>query len=271
MDTRAMSVVMIILVALAVSFAMTFAWWLQQRTGKSGWIDCVWSFATGGAAVAMALWPLDGPAAWRALFVALMASGWSLRLGLHIAHRTVRGGDDPRYAQLAREWGADFRRRLFWFLQIQAACALLLALVICVAARNPSPFPAIADAVGLIVFVAALAGEALADRQLATFRADARNAGRVCDIGFWSWSRHPNYFFEWLVWIGFAVIAIDLSGHYPWGFAALAGPLFMYWLLVHVSGVPLLEAHMLRSRGAPFANYQARVNSFFPWPRRGVR
>ncbi|RAI25084.1 DUF1295 domain-containing protein, partial [Rhodoplanes serenus] len=84
--------------------------------------------------------------------------------------------------------------------------------------------------------------------------------GRICDDGFWGWSRHPNYFFEWLTWVGVAVIALDLSGAYWIGWLALAGPACMYWLLVHVSGIPPLEEHMEARHGAAFRAYQARTS-----------
>ena len=97
---------------------------------------------------------------------------------------------------------------------------------------------------------------------------DPKNKSKICDVGLWGYSRHPNYFFEWLVWVAFAIIAIAPVGHYPWGWFGLAAPVLMYVLLVHVSGIPPLEAHMLRSRGDAFRLYQARVNAFWPGPPR---
>lgn len=90
------------------------------------------------------------------------------------------------------------------------------------------------------------------------------NRDKVCDVGFWALSRHPNYFFQWLGWVGYAVVAIGPAGDWGWGWLALAGPALMYWLLVHVSGIPPLEAHMMRSRGAAFTAYAKRVNAFWP-------
>jgi steroid 5-alpha reductase family enzyme len=110
----------------------------------------------------------------------------------------------------------------------------------------------------------ALLGAALADEQLRRFRANSANRGKICDRGLWSWSRHPNYFFEWLGWVAFPLIA--LSGGDLIGLTAFAAPILMYVLLAHVSGVPPLEAHMKRSRGAAFEAYCARVNVFFPGP-----
>ncbi len=246
---------------LFLSASMAGAWAIALGSGQSGWIDAVWSFAIGIAGVAAALAPGGGMPA-RQWEVALLAGLWSLRLGLHIVARSRAGGDDPRYAQLKQEWGARFRARLFWFLQIQALCGLVLVATIRIAAANPGPWPRLADFAGVLVLLASVLGEGVADRQLARFRAGPAAHGRICETGLWGYSRHPNYFFEWLGWCAYAVIAIVPSQPASW--VALAGPVMMYWLLVHVSGIPPLEAHMLRSRGALFRDYQARVNAFWP-------
>ncbi len=261
---------LIIVLAIGLSAVMALAWLVALRTGKSGFIDAIWSFAVGGAGAAAAALPVEGaaPVPERQYLVAALALVWSLRLGFHIVWRTVGGGDDPRYAHFRKEWGEGFPRWLFWFLQIQALSALLLVIAIFAAARNPSPGLGFSDWLGLAIMVAAVLGEGLADRQLTRFRSDPSNRGKVCDEGLWAYSRHPNYFFEWLVWLAYVAIAIDPGGGYPWGFAALVAPVFMYWLLVHVSGIPPLEAHMLRSRPEAFRTYQARVNAFWPGPRR---
>ncbi len=265
---------LVILLGLSLSLLLALAWLVAMRSGQSGWIDAVWSFAVGAGAVAAALVPLSGDEGLseRQWLVAGLAAVWALRLGGYIAGRTKGAGDDPRYAYLRDSWGAAFPARLFWFLQIQAAAALLLVLTVLLAARNPAPGLGALDWLGVVVFAVALGGAAVADRQLARFRADPGNRGKVCDRGLWRLSRHPNYFFEWLGWLAYLPIAIDAGGGYPWGYLAAIGPLFMYWLLVHVSGVPPLEAHMLRSRGAAFRDYQERVNVFWPaWPGSGTK
>lgn len=263
----------IVIAALAacLSGTMTAAWLVALRTGRSGWIDAIWSFATGVFGASVALVPFSGSGiSTRQMLVASLALLWSLRLGLHIAARTAHGGDDPRYKQLREDWGQAFNSRLFWFLQIQALAALALGLSITLAAHNPAPSINSSDWLGVAILIVAVAGETIADRQLSAFRADQQNHGKVCNVGLWGMSRHPNYFFEWLGWTAYAIIAIDLSGAYPWGWLALAGPLLMYWLLVHASGVPPLEAHMLRSRGDAFRAYQHRVNAFWPGPQRSA-
>ncbi len=252
-------------VAIVLSAAMGVAWLVAERTERSGWIDAIWTFATGLAGVTLALSPAS-PGTMRPVIVAGLAALWSLRLGFHIVWRTAHGGDDPRYRQLRVEWGDRASRRLFLFLQVQAAAGLVLALSVAAAAHRPGIGLDIRDALGVALFAVAALGERTADRQLARFGADPRNHGKICDAGLWAYSRHPNYFFEWLVWVSFAIIAIAPAEQYPWGWFGLAAPALMYVLLVHVSGIPPLEAHMLRSRGDAFRVYQARVNAFWPGP-----
>ncbi|MCR5856419.1 DUF1295 domain-containing protein [Mesorhizobium sp. J428] len=253
-------------VAGLLSLAMGLAWLAVARGGKSGWVDATWSFGVGAAGVAVALASVEGWEGdpWRRALVAAVAGVWSLRLGLHIAARTLRGGEDPRYAALQEEWGESWRPRLFAFLQIQAAAAFLLAATVFLAARNPVPGLQWTDLAGMALLVVAVAGEGVADAQLARFRRDPASNGKVCDIGLWGLSRHPNYFFQWLGWMGYAVVAIGPAGAWLPGWAALAGPAFMYWLLTRASGIPPLEAHMIRSRGQSYEDYRRRVNAFWP-------
>ncbi|MCP8939431.1 DUF1295 domain-containing protein [Alsobacter sp. SYSU M60028] len=250
--------------AVFLSLAMAAAWMVARREGGSGWTDAIWSFATGAAGVAVVLWPAEGASTGRQWLVAALIGYWGGRLGGHIASRTLlHAGDDPRYAELRREWASDFDRRLFRFLQIQALAGWVLAMSAMVAARNPAPFPSWGDAAGLVLAVLALIGESVADAQLRAFRRDPMNRGGVCDVGLWSVSRHPNYFFEWLFWLALAMFAI---GPFGWNWLALAAPAMMYWLLVHVSGIPPLEAHMLRSRGDEYRDVQRRIRPFWPIP-----
>ena len=242
---------------------MTLAWAIRLRTGQSGWIDACWSGSVGLGSILLALAPFHdiAPRQW---LCAALAGAWSLRLAAHIVRRTAKAEkDDPRYAALIADWGGAWRGRLFLFLQIQAACAFGLAVAVGAAAHAPRPGLGWQDALGGAIIAFSILGEAIADAQLRAFAREGRR-GAVADKGLWGWSRHPNYFFEWLGWFGYAAIAI--APGYGWGWLALIGPLMMYWLLVHASGIPPLEAHMLRSRGDAFRAYQGRVSAFFPLP-----
>ncbi|MDP2331300.1 MAG: DUF1295 domain-containing protein [Reyranella sp.] len=263
-----MIIVVVCSAAVALALVMTVAWAVQLRTGQSGWIDAIWSFAVGVVGAAAALVPIAGQEGLtaRQALVAACVFAWSVRLGLHIVRRTLRGGDDARYKALREEWGANFVVRLFLFLQVQAAAALVLVICVLAAARNTAPL-GWGDALGLAILAVAVLGEAAADAQLARFAGSPRAKGAVCEIGLWRYSRHPNYFFEWLAWLSYPVIAVGLPADNFYGLIALIGPAMIYWLLVHVSGIPPLEAHMLKSRGAAFADYQRRVCAFFPGPR----
>ena len=256
----------IVCIGLALSVLMGLAWVVQQRTGNSGWVDAIWSYATGLVSAAAALWPLDDGSPARRGLVAALVLLWSVRLGTHIARRSAAGIDDPRYANYARQWGADAPRRMFLFLQSQALVSVPLPFAVFLAAHTPEPGLGLLDYAGTAIILIAIAGEALADRQLRRFKLRPSNAGRVCDVGLWRWSRHPNYFFEWLGWLAYPVIAF--SSGYAWGWASLAAPAIMYWILVHVTGIPPLEEQMLQSRGDRYRQYQARTSAFFPWPPR---
>jgi steroid 5-alpha reductase family enzyme len=259
----------VLLQSMALSAIMGGAWVVQQRTGNSGWVDTIWTFGLGLVSAVAAFVPFgSSEAGLRQFIVAGLVTIWSLRLGAHIANRSAGLSDDPRYAELTRGWGVDASLQMFWLLQKQALVSIPLAASVLLAAHNPAPELRLQDWLGVAVLLLAIAGEALADHQLRRFRADSANRGKVCDAGLWRWSRHPNYFFEWMGWISYPLIAVDFASEYPMGWLAFAGPICMYWLLNHVSGVPPLEEHMLRSRGDAYRRYQARTSVFFPVPPR---
>lgn len=256
----------LVVMAVALSVLMAGAWVVQQRTGNSGWVDTIWTFSLGLVGVAGALWPMTGQGiAPRQWLIAALVAVWSLRLGSHIAARSAKITDDPRYAAFAQEWGVSSPRRMFIFLQNQGLGSIPLVFSIFVAAHVPLPELRMQDYLGALILLAGIAGEALADAQLKAFRSAPSNKGKVCDNGLWAGSRHPNYFFEWFGWLAYPVIAI--SAGYAWGWLALLGPMFMYWILVHVTGIPPLEDQMLRSRGDAYRAYQSRTRKFFPLPQ----
>ena len=258
--------ILVLLLTVGLSLAMAGAWAIARRPGRLGWTDAIWSLAIGLAGLVAALVPIQGDPAQRPrrLLVAILVLLWSLRLAGHIARRAASGQDDPRYAHLRAQWGDAADARLFGFLQLQALCGLPLVLSVMAAAHAPGPVPAWSDALGGLILLVGIIGEGVADGQLRAFAANPANRRRVCDVGLWSRSRHPNYVFEWLVWVAYAVIAILPDPRWGWGYAALAGPVLIYWLLVHVSGIPPLEEHMMRSRGDAFVAYARRVPAFWP-------
>lgn len=261
---------------LILVLVMVAAWVVQRRTGQGGWVDAFWSLglAAAGGWAALAPAASHSEPSGRQILVAALIAAWGVRLAAHLAHRAATGPKDARYARLEAEWGARAPVRMFAFLMLQGMAGGVLLASLVVAARNPAPGLSLQDLAGASLLLVAVAGESLADRQLRAFKAEPGAAGGVCDRGLWAWTRHPNYFFEWLGWCAWPLFAIDLGGGWPWGWLALTAPGYMYWLLVHVSGVPLVEAHMRRTRPAAFADYARRTPAFFPAPpgmRRALR
>lgn len=243
--------------------AMAGAWVVQRVTRNCGWVDGVWSAATALAGAAAALAVADLQATSRGYLAAGMVLLWGGRLALHILARTPGAPEDARYAAFRAEWGGAFERRLFVFLMIQAVCAWVLVAALALAAANPAPLGML-DMLAVLLLAAAVLGEGVADRQMQRFRRAGR--GGVCDQGLWAYSRHPNYFFEFLGWCAYPLLALSGGGHWWPGLLALSAPAMMYWLLRYASGVPPLEKAMLARRGAAYAAYQARVSVFFPLP-----
>jgi steroid 5-alpha reductase family enzyme len=153
---------------------------------------------------------------------------------------------------------------MLWVSLPQAPASALLAVSVVLAARRPEPNLDVRDLIALGILIIAILGETTSDEQMRRFRADPANKGQVMDRGLWAWSRHPNYFFQWLGWTAYPVIALDPAQPVTW--LSLIAPGVMYGLLRHVSGVPPLETAMLASRGDLFRDYQRRVSVFFPTP-----
>jgi steroid 5-alpha reductase family enzyme len=254
--------------ALAVLFTMAavmvaaWAFGLWRRNG--GWTDVFWTWGSGATLTTAALVPLlaGGPPEMRQLMVAAMVAIWTLRLGLFLTPRVASHPEDPRYAAFREQWGPRYPLNMLFVTLPQAPASALLSLSVITAARTPGPL-GWRDALGVAIFLAGIVGEAIADGQMKAFRATGQK-GAVMDRGLWAWSRHPNYFFQWLGWVAYPVIALQPA--WPVSWISLAAPVVMFGLLRYVSGVPPLETVMLASRGEKFRDYQRRVSAFFPRP-----
>ena len=186
---------------------MLGVWLVAVRVSNAGLVDVAWSASFTGL---VAIYVAGGSAGWpRSGLIVAITAIWSLRLTAHLWRRVVgeHPREDTRYAELRRSWaaqGLDVNRRFFWFFQVQAAAAILFSTPMLVAAVNPASAVAPIEWVGAIVWAIGLIGEAAADAQLARFKANPANRGRTCREGLWRYSRHPNYFFEWTIWVGFS-------------------------------------------------------------------
>ncbi len=240
---------------------MSLGWRWQRRRRNAGIVDVLWACGVGGAAVCFALFG-DGAIAPRAI-LAVLGGSWGWRLATHLWTRVRGEPEDGRYQNLRAHWRGS-QWRFFAFFQFQAALIVLFALPFAAVARNPGtslPWIALAVAIWLV----GVAGETIADRQLARFRANPANHGLTCRDGLWRYSRHPNYFFEWIHW--FAYVCLALGSPIAW--LAWAGPLVMYVFLRWISGIPYTETQALRSRGDDYRAYQRSTSMLIPWfPKR---
>ncbi len=248
------------------ALVMAAMFFLGRRMGNMGIVDAAWALGVATLAVTYAL-IFDGALVSR-IAVAVFAGAWGLRLGLYILFNRVIGKpEDGRYADLIDAWGDNASRRLFLFFQYQAVFIVVFSLPflpLALAPTAPAPWQL---AVAAALWCVSVLGESLADRQLARWRGNPENRGRTCRAGLWQYSRHPNYFFEWVYWWTYVALGITA----PFGWITLLGPVLMFFFLYRVTGIPYTEKQALKSRGEDYRRYQQNVNAFFPWfPRKPV-
>lgn len=243
---------------------MVLLWSRQRRTGNAGIVDVAWAGSIGVLGAAFAFIG-DG---WepRRLLAGLLLGLWSARLTQHLWVRVVGEPEDGRYAWMRERFGDRFDATMVWFFQAQALLAWGLALPVVVLADAALEGWRVWDAIAIAVFAVSILGEGVADRQLAAWRTDPANKGRTCRAGLWRYSRHPNYFFEWLHWFVYPLLAVGL----PWGWVLWAAPIVMLLFVVKVTGIPWTEAQSVRSRGDDYRAYQRETNAFFPGPVKRV-
>jgi steroid 5-alpha reductase family enzyme len=257
-----MSLPTLMLVSAAVIFgAMLALWLLSLKLRDSSIVDIAWGPIFVAVAAVGAL--LGDGWAGRQLLVLAMVGLWGLRLGWHIHRRNHGRGEDPRYAAWRREAGAAWWwRSLFKVFLLQGAVLWVVSLPIQLAMGLPGARAfTVWDAVGELVWAAGFLMEAIADAQLAAFRADPAKTG-VLDDGLWRISRHPNYFGEAVLWWGIWLPALSVPG----GWAAVVSPILITLLLRYVSGVPMAERLMEGRDG--WTEYVRRVPIFVPGPSR---
>jgi steroid 5-alpha reductase family enzyme len=243
---------------------MVAVWLLSLVLKNAGIVDVAWSASFAPVAAAY-VWLAEG---WtpRDLLLLAMVTAWSLRLAGYLFVRVKREHphEDSRYAALRAHWGAAANVRMLIFFEVQALAALILTVPFAVVALNPTPAFALLEWAGAAVWAVGLLGESAADRQLARFRSNPSNKGQVCQDGLWRYSRHPNYFFEWVIWCGFGIFALGSPG----GWLGLHVIPLMFYVMRFGTGVPYAEASSLRSRGDLYRAYQRTTNAFFPGPSR---
>ena len=248
--------------AWALAATVQFVLWLVQlRTKNAGIVDVGWALSFAPIAALFAWRSTSCACGWGV--IAAITTVWSLRLGGYLIARGAAGPtEEGRYKDLRARWAPHASRNFFVFFQAQAALTGILASAFAVPfiVEPTTTWP---RAVGGAIAIIGILGESVADAQLARFKRNPANKGKVCDVGLWGWSRHPNYFFEWCVWIGYAVYCLAFG---RWGLIALVPQAIIFASIFGVTGIPPTENQAIRSKGDAYREYQKRVSRFVPRP-----
>lgn len=254
-----------VFVSLLVCCGIMLAVWIWAvRIKNGGIVDIFWSLNF--PVIAIILLVLGEGFPTRLILICSMVIIWGVRLGMHLGNRVFSHlqEEEGRYAQLRKEWAPHEDRKLFWFFQAQALSNILLALPFFIIANNTTPQLSPFEYTGLAVWIIAFSGESLADWQLNQFKKNPDNKGKVCDVGLWNYSRHPNYFFEWMIWVSYFIFALGS----PFGYVAVLSPAIILYLLLNVTGIPATEEQSIRSKGDLYKKYQETTSAFFPWSKK---
>ena len=254
-----MAPISLLLIAGAAASTLMLALWVLQRARRDGGIvDIGWAFGLGAAAVFYGVFGGGLPA--RRLMVACLAGFWGFRLATYLFFRIWWSKEDGRYKTLRDNRGDRADRFFFFFFQFQALLIVLFSVpfLVCSSASGPLSW---LDFLGVGIGVLSLCGELTADAQLARFRRQPENKGKTCRVGLWKYSRHPNYFFEWIHWFAYVPMSITAAC----GWASLGGPMLMLLCLFWLTGIPYTERQALKSRGEDYRNYQRTTSVFVPW------
>jgi steroid 5-alpha reductase family enzyme len=240
---------------------MVVAFFFALRLHFFSLVDVVWSYLFTIVAFVYAAMPSAyRPRQYLLLF---LVSFWSLRLGTHLflRLRSHYPQEDGRYIDLRVKWAKNLKFNFFVFYLFQGLSVVVLSLPFLLIAMNPREEFHWLEYLGVAVWAIGLFGESTSDQQLKRFKLDAANKGQVCQTGLWNYSRHPNYFFEWLVWVGYFLLAVSA----PNGWLALISPMIIFYLLVKMTGIPYTEAQSIKSRGEKYREYQRTTSAFVPW------
>lgn len=243
-----------------VALMMFILWVVQVKTKNASYVDLGWVTGIWMSCFLFAV--RTGPLNLRKEILLILVSLWTTRLGTLLVLRLNK--EDSRYTKIRNDWKKFQNFKFFLMYQFQGLISVALSwgyLIICLnSVHDFSPL----EYGGVLLWIVGFVGEAMADNQLKLFKADPSNEGKICEEGLWHYSRHPNYFFEWVMWLAYFLMALAA----PFGWTAVVMPILMYYFLMHVSGVPLAEEQSLRTKGEDYRRYQKTTSVFMPLPRK---
>ena len=243
-----------------VAGLMFILWLLHFPLRNAAIVDVGWAMGLPILALMYALHLVGYPR--RVLFLAPMVIIWGMRLAFHLLFTRVNGQpEEGRYVELRRKWGSNIGFKFLLFFEFQALLDGVLSIPFLLAMHDPTKTAPEYENIGFAIWVVAFLGEMIADWQLNRFKRDPKNKGRVCHVGLWRYSRHPNYFFEWLIWMSFATVALGAQ----YGYIGFLSPALILFFLLRVTGIPATEEQAVRSRRAKYREYQRTTSVFVPW------
>jgi steroid 5-alpha reductase family enzyme len=239
----------------------TAAWALCVKIRNFSPVDAFWAFCIGLTAL---FFLIDQPLNLKQMVAGILILLWSIRLGYHLAKRIAKHHpeEDSRYRKLREAWEGKVTVMFLLFFLGQAVSVFVLALPFYIIAADPDPTFDVLSIVGAFVAATGLIGETIADKQMSTFKAQDPDPKSVCKKGLWKYSRHPNYFFESIIWIGFFIFALGS----PWGWTTIYAPAIITFLLLKVTGIPPTEASAIKRKGKAYLEYQRTTSPFIPLP-----
>lgn len=242
--------------AVAVIMLIIYLW--ARAIKNNGIVDIFWAFNF--LVIAMIIWLMADGYRPRKDLVCLLTALWSLRLGIYLL---IRVGshlkeEEGRYKQLRLEWNET---KFFFFFQMQAFSNVMLSIPFFVIALNPEPQMNTVEYIGAGMWLLSIIGEGVSDWQLKHFKKDPANKGKVCQYGLWNYSRHPNYFFQFMIWVSVFIFALSS----PYGWLSVICPLSIGYLIFKVTGIPMTEEQAVRSKGELYKEYQRTTSAFVPW------
>ena len=243
------------------SLLMAAVWKIAVTIRNAGIVDIAWALGFTPLALLYRFFSDGEPV--RQNLITFMVVIWSLRLGIHLWKRVMghHPVEDGRYGEMRKAVAGHEDFFFFWFFQAQALLLSLLSIPVLLSNFDCRIGLAFSDLFGFLLWIVAISGESLADHQLSAFKALSANRGKVCAVGLWRYSRHPNYFFEWMIWVALFLFALPA----PWGWTTIFCPALMLYFLLRVTGIPYTEEQSLRSRGDAYREYQRTTSAFLPW------
>ncbi len=243
-------------IIVTVCFVAVYVWQLKSK--NAGVVDAVWGIIF--PIQAFIYYISIGNFSMKNLIILSLISFWGLRLGIYLAVRNIGKPEDKRYTQIRIDSGSKANQKILVFYLIQVLLAIILFIPVYFIFQNSGSQFSIFDYIGIALFAIAAIGEATADEQLRVFKSKPENKGQIMNQGLWYYSRHPNYFFEWLAWVSIAILSLNVS----WGSLAIICPVIMYFLLTKGTGISMTEATILTTKSEKYKIYRASTSAFFP-------